>query len=162
MKKHIITETEYNAVKELSKQNTNKRVDKRLQVIILRYEGKKDVEIGAKLNYDRKRVSQLCAEFKLLGLAEYARHKYGGNNRNLSNESEEALFKQFHQEAEKGHIITPADIKTEYDKLIGKETVDTFIYKVLKRHNWRAVMPRSKHPNKASDEDIESSKKLTI
>lgn len=162
MKKHIITEAEYNAVKELSKRNTNKRVDKRLQVIILRYEGKKDIEIGEKLNYNRKRVSQLCAEFKSLGLAKYAQHKYGGNNRNLSNEVEENLLEQFRLEAEKGHIITPAEIKAEYDKLIGKETVDSFIYKVLKRHNWRAVMPRSKHPNKASDEEIESSKKLTI
>lgn len=161
MKKHIISKAEYNAVKELSKQNTNKRVDKRLQTIILRYEGLTDAAIGEKLNYNRKRVSQLCAEFKALGLAEYARHKYGGNNRNLSIEQEQSLLERFSKEAELGRIITPAEIKLEYDKLAGKETKDTFIYTILRRHNWRAVMPRSKHPNKASDEEIESSKKLT-
>ena len=134
--------------------------DKRLQAIILRYEGLTDVAIGAKLDYDRKRVSQLCAEFKALGLAEYARHKYGGNNRNLSTEQEQALLEKFRKEAEAGHIITPAEIKAEYDKLAGKETKTPFIYTVLRRNNWRAVMPRSKHPNKANDEEIESSKKL--
>ena len=82
MKKHIITEAEYNEVKKAAKINKHKRVDRRMQVIILRYEGKKDCEIGEKLGYTRKRVSQLCAEFKKVGLEEYARHKYGGNHRN--------------------------------------------------------------------------------
>ena len=31
---------------------------------------------------------------------------------------------------------------------------------VLERHGWRKVMPRSKHPQKASDEAIEASKKI--
>jgi len=70
VKKHIITEAEYAAAKAASKRNKNKRVEKRLQVIILRYEGKKDVEIAQKLDYLRKRVSQLCAEFKRVGLDE--------------------------------------------------------------------------------------------
>ena len=30
---------------------------------------------------------------------------------------------------------------------------------VQKRHNWRKVMPRSKHPQKADEEEIEASKK---
>jgi len=55
-------------------------------VLLLRHEGKKDREIAEKLDYDRKRVSQLCAEYKRVGLEEYARHKYGGNRHNMSNE----------------------------------------------------------------------------
>ena len=31
---------------------------------------------------------------------------------------------------------------------------------LLERHNWRKVMPRSRHPKKASDEAIEASKKI--
>jgi hypothetical protein len=31
----------------------------------------------------------------------------------------------------------------------------------LKRHGWRKVKPRPRHPGKASDEVIEASKKLT-
>ena len=64
--KYIITEEEYKLVKEKAKQNTNKRVDKRLQVIILRYQGLTDSEIGDKLGYVRKRVSQLCSNTNLI------------------------------------------------------------------------------------------------
>ena len=37
MIKHVITDEEYEAVKAVEKGNQNKRVDKRLQVIKLRY-----------------------------------------------------------------------------------------------------------------------------
>jgi transposase len=95
VKKHIITEAEYKAVKEMSKLNTNKRVEKRLQVIIMRYEGKKDIEISEKLDYSRKRISQLCAAFKKDGLAEYARHKYGGNHQALTDDEEQEILDIF-------------------------------------------------------------------
>ncbi|MBR4040361.1 MAG: winged helix-turn-helix domain-containing protein [Clostridia bacterium] len=37
---------------------------------------------------------------------------------------------------------------------------DTQIYYVLHRHGWRKIMPRSRHPKKASEEAIEASKNL--
>jgi len=89
MPKHIITEQEYNEVREFAKKNKFKRVDKRLQVIILRYEGKRHQEIADKLGYNRHWVSRLCAEFKSLGINEYARHKYGGNNQAVDSKTEQ-------------------------------------------------------------------------
>ena len=162
VRKHIITEAEYAAAKEASKQNTNKRVEKRLQVIILRYEGKKDVEIAEKLDYSRKRVSQLCAEFKRVGLEEYARHKYGGNNQCLTNEEEGEILDGFAQRAAKGQIVTAQNIKAAFDERRGKDTGRGYIYMLLKRHKWRTVMPRGRHPKKASEAEIEASKKLTL
>jgi len=44
-------EQEYNEIKQLAKKNKNKHLDKRLQVIILRYEGLKYDEIDSKLGY---------------------------------------------------------------------------------------------------------------
>lgn len=162
MKKHIITEVEYNATKEAAKRNKNKRVDKRLQVILMRYEGKKDREIGEKLGYARQRVSQLCAEFKKAGLDEYARHKYGGNHQSLTEEEEKKILNGFKDRAEKGEVVTVQSIKAAFDEKRGKDTGRGYIYMLLNRHGWRKVMPRSKHPNKASDEVIEASKKLTL
>lgn len=160
MQKHKISIEEYEATKAAIKRNKHKRVDKRLQVIILRYEGMKDVQIGEKLGYTRKRISQLCAEFKRVGLEEYARHKYGGNNQALTTEEEEKILTEFSDKAAEGQIVTAQEIKTRFDEVRGKETGRGYIYMVLARHNWRFVMPRSKHPNKASEEEIESSKKL--
>ena len=162
MKKHIITEEEYIAAKEVAKRNKNKRVDKRLQVILLRYEGKKDIEISERLGYHRQRVSQLCAMFKKVGLEEYARQKYVGNHQSLSDEEECEILKGFEEKAEKGEIVTVQNIKTAFDEKRGKDTGRGYIYMLLKRHGWRKVMPRSKHPKKASDEVIEASKKLTL
>ena len=162
VKKHIITETEYTAAKAASKRNKNKRVEKRLQVIILRYEGKKDVEIAQKLDYLRKRVSQLCAEFKRVGLDEYARHKYGGNNQCLTNEEEREILDGFARKAAKGQIITAQNIKAAFDERRGKDTGRGYIYMLLERHDWRMVMPRGQYPKKASEAEIEASKKLTL
>jgi len=161
MKKHIITGEEYAAAQALSKKNQNKRVDKRIQVIIMRYEGKKDIEIAEKLGYTRKRISQLCAEFKQKGLSEYARHKYGGNNQVLSIEEEQAILEAFKAKAENGNVVSAKDIKMALDEKRGKDTGRGYVYMLLSRHKWRMVMPRGKHPKKASDEEIASSKKLT-
>lgn len=162
MKKHKITESEYEAVKRAAKENQKKGVDKRLQVIILRYEGKKDVEIAEKLDYSRKRISQLCAEFKKVGIEEYARHKYGGNHRAMGVEDEEAILAGFKEKAAKGQIVTVREIKAEFDAKRGKDTGRGYIYMLLARHKWRTVMPRGEHPKKASEAEIEASKKLML
>lgn len=158
----MITDEEYKAVIEASKKNKNKRVDKRLQVIQLRYEGKKDREIAEKLGYSRMRISQLCAEFKAAGVEEYARHKYGGNHRSLGFDEEVEILQEFDKKGENGEIVTAQSIKAAFDKKLGKDTGRGYIYMLLARHNWRMVMPRSKHPKKASEAEIEASKKLTL
>jgi transposase len=161
MKTHIITAEEYEAVKEAEKATNLKRVSNRLKVIMLRYEGLKDEEIGKALKYNPKRVSQLCAEFKKVGLEEYARHKYGGNHRALSDEEEEMIIGEFEEKAEAGQVVTVQEIKQAFDEKRGKDTGRGYIYQVLKRHGYRKVMPRSKHPNSATPEAIDASKKLT-
>lgn len=160
--KHIITEQEYNEAKQLAKKNKNKRVDKRLQVIILRYEGLKYDEIASKLGYTSAWVSQLCAQFKKQGINKYAKHKYGGNHQAVDISKEKEILDKFREKAETGCLVTAVDIKKAFDEYRGKDTGRGYIYMLLKRHNWRTVMPRGKHPKKASDEEIESSKKLTI
>ena len=57
--------------------------------------------------------------------------------------------------------LYPDIYKTDtYEEKVGHPIGNSQIYRVLHRHNWRKVMPRSKHPNKASEEVIEASKKL--
>ena len=160
MRKHTISEEEYEAIKVLAKRNRNKRVDKRLQVLILRYEGMKDREIAAKLDYDRKRISQVCAEFKRVGLEEYARQKYGGNHRNMKVEEEKEFLAGFEEAAKNGQIITITEIAAAYDEKTGKQHESkSTVYYLLHKHGWRMITPQREHPGKASDEEIEASKK---
>ena len=162
MERAIITEEEYRSVLLAQKKNKNKQTDKRLEVIKLRYEGKKNAEIAERTGYTYPWVSALCKAFKSLGLEEYSRVKYGGNHRSLSDEEEDEILDKFREAAEKGQIISAWEIKKVFDEKLGRDTGRGYIYMLLKRRGWRKTMPRSKHPNKASDEVIEASKKLTL
>lgn len=146
--KHIITEQEYLAVKEAAKANKLKRVDKRLQVIILRYEGMDDADIAQTLGYHSHYISQLCAAFKKQGLEVYAKHKYGGNNQVIETEKEKEILDSFREEAEYGRVVRASDIKKAFDEHRGKDTGRGYIYMLLERHDWRMVMPRGAHPQK--------------
>lgn len=80
----------------------------------------------------------------------------------MSFEEETALLERFQKEAEQGHMLDVKALAQEYEKVVGHSISSGQIYRVLKRHGWRKVMPRSRHPKKASDEDIASSKKLKL
>lgn len=100
MKKHIITAEEYAAVKEAEKKSKLKESIQKTSGYHAALRSMKDCEIAEKLGYHRKRVSQLCAEFKTVGLETYAQHKYGGNHRSLSDEEEERIITDFERQAE--------------------------------------------------------------
>ena len=85
---------------------------------------------------------------------------YLGNHRNMTCEQEEAVLAPYLEKAEKGEIVLVAEIARAYQTAVGHTTAPTHIYAVLKRHGWRKVMPRSRHPRKASEEAVEASKKL--
>ena len=153
---------QYELLKLLIKENKLKRVDKRLQVIKLHMEGKKQQEIADKLGYSREWVNKLIKQYYEKGLEEYSRHKYGGNHRAMSVEEEVEILSQFENEAEKGTLVVANSIKKAFDEKRGKDTGRGYIYMLLKRHKARKVMPRSAHPKKSSDEAMEASKKLTF
>ena len=78
----------------------------------------------------------------------------------MSFEEEEQILEKFYEKAEKGEIVEISEIKRAYQEKVDHKVSETQIYYVLSRHGWRKIMPRSKHPKKASPEDIEASKKL--
>lgn len=156
-----ITEEEYKAIVAKEKEIKDKNISNRLKVLIMRYEGLKDREIAERLGLHKTSISAMCMRYMREGLEEYARNKYTSHNRLLSEEEETAILERFRKEAEAGHEVTVKEIKAEFDKACGKDTGNVYIYKVLKRHNWRKVMPRPKHPKAANKEVCDASKKLT-
>lgn len=75
-------------------------------------------------------------------------------------EKEAELLEPFRVKAKEGQIVDISEIKASYEEAVGHRIGNAQIYRVLARHGWRKVMPRSKHPKKASEEVIETSKKL--
>ncbi len=159
--KYRITTEQKQEIEHARKVNKNKRVENRLRVLALRAEGTELNEIAKITGYSRSYVNRLVATYCKEGIGAIVENHYAGNRRNMSLEEEAALLETFKQKAEQGQIIEVREIKAAYEAKVGHSIGGTQIYYVLRRHGWRKVMPRSKHPNKASEEVIEASKKLT-
>lgn len=160
MRSNTISEEAYQEIVEAEKRTTDKRLSKKLNILLLRFGGKSIAETAEQMNCSVSKVRRLVAEYHRDGLVEYMRSKYAGNHRSLSIEEENEILSSFKKKADAGQIITVQDIKRAFDERIGKDTGRGYIYMLLKRHEWRKVMPRAKHPKKADDEAIEASKKL--
>ena len=136
---------------------------RRMEAVALRGEGKKNEEIGTLTGFHPDWVSKLVSNFRNQGIdALLEDGRIGGNHQNLSTEQEAEILKDFIEAANAGQMVSISAIKAKYDEAISRETAPTHIYAVLKRHGWRKVMPRSKHPKKASGEEVEASKKLRV
>jgi transposase len=161
-KKYQINAEQRAELEAARKKNTNKNVERRIRALLMRADGTKYKEIGVICEYHPAYVSMMVSTYCRQGLSAIAENHYHGNHRNLTFEEEEALLNPFRQAAEAGRIIEVNEIKKAYEKAAGRSLENThgLIYCVLKRHGWRKIMPRSKHPSKANDEAIEASKKL--
>jgi transposase len=163
-KVYRFSEEQKTEIEAARKKNKNKNVDKRLEVLQLRAENVHRKTVCEKTGFSKSYVTELTSLYHNLGLEAIVGNHYKGNNRNMSLEEEKELLKQFDDAAEQGQIIAVEDIQRAYEEKLGRsiESSHGHIYQVLKRHGFRKVMPRSKHPNKASPEVIETSKKLTM
>ena len=162
MKKYIITQEEYEAVKAAQKKNIHKRQDKLLEAVALRYEGYKDLEIAYKLGWNRQSISRMIKRFKQDGLEAYVKNNYKGNHRNLSEAEEKAALDEVASLAAQGHLVGVGEIRAALEKRLGRESRTGYVYDVIHRHNWRQVMPRPKHPKAASPEEQETAKKEIV
>lgn len=157
-----INAEEAEVIQEKRREIKDKKVDKRLYAVQLRGEGQKNSEIAEKLDTSPKVVSRWVAAYRNGGIEALLPGKFGGNHRNATIEEELDFMEQFRTAAENGQIISVSEIAEAYDKRFGKSHASySTVYYLLHKLGWRKVMPRSKHPNKASDEAIEASKKLT-
>ena len=129
-------------------------------MLALRYEGKGLKEIGEATGFHHAHISNLIRKYFEEGLQAISEKHYTGNRRNMSIEEETAFLEQYRQPGEAGHILDVREIKSAYEEKVGHSIGSGQIYRVLERHGWRKVMPRSKHPKKASEEVIATSKKL--
>lgn len=160
--KYSYSEQDLEIIKAARKTNKDKQVERRLKAIELRIAGKKAKEIAEITEFHPAYIVQLMAKYRNGGIEAITGNHYGGNRRNMSIEEEAKLLEPFRQRASQGQMIEVSEIKAAYEKAVGHTIGGSQIYYVLRRHNWRKVMPRSKHPKKASDEVIEASKKLTL
>ena len=160
--RYKFSEEEIKAIQQARKGNKDKRAEARLKALELRAEGQKAKEVTKATGFHPAYVTQLVAKYRTHGLEAITGNHYVGNHRNMSVEEETEILAPFKAEAEKGKIVEVKEIGKAYQEAVDHPVGKGQIYCVLHRHGWRKIMPRSKHPKKASKEDIESSKKSTL
>jgi transposase len=144
-----------NKIKEL-------KLYKKLEVLDFAAQGLTNAQISRFTGYTTRRITELLTEYRKNGIGYFLEeHRKGGNRRNLTDEQETAILEKFREKAEKGQVVSLGEVKREYERVRGAKTANSTFYDFLDRLEWRRVMPRGAHPKKASDEEIESSKKLT-
>ena len=156
--KYEITSEQQAEIEAARKKNRNKKIETKLRILSLRAGGKTLKEISEITEYHFTNVSKIISQFIHRGLSYMLQCHYLGNHRNMTCEQEEAVLAPYREKAEKGEIVSVAEIA--HQTAVGHTISPTHIYAVLKRHDWRKVMPRSRHPRKASEEAVEASKKL--
>src|SRR6516164_1507103 len=133
-------------LKKALKRESDPVVRQRIQMVLLREDGKTQPQIGenrAHMAYDNGGVNALKPK------------PSGGRIReNMTLEEEKVLLKQFAKAAGAGELLNIHDLKAAYEKAIGHPTSNSTIYNLLARHNWRKLMPRPFHP----DRDLEAQK----
>ncbi len=71
--------------------------------------------------------------------------KGGRRNQYLTFEEESGFLQPFIDQAITGQIATAAEIKASFEERVGHEIHKTTIYRLLKRHGWRKIVPRPFH-----------------
>ena len=160
--KYRFSAEDYEKIRAARKKNQDKQIEKRLEALELRCEGLTQSKIAEKTGFHRSYVCSLIQKYFEEGLYSISEKRYAGNHRNMSFAEEEAILAPFLAQAEKGEIVEISAIEEAYRKAVGHSIGTSQIYYVLHRHGWRKVMPRSRHPKKANEEVIETSKKLTM
>ena len=160
MSRFQISAEEYESIKAAEKKVKDKKTSKRLGILMLRYEEYKVADIAKMYGTRKECISQVCRRYREQGLEEFIRNKYKTHHRSLTDAEEDAILSPFEKAAEAGQMVTVKEIKAAFDKVRGKDTGRGYIYMLLKRHGWRKVMPRSKHPKAADEEACDASKKL--
>lgn len=158
--RYKFSDEEISKIEEARKKNKDKRAEARLKALELRAKGLSSAAVSEKTGFRPAYITTLVRKYRDGGLEAISGNHYGGNRRNMSFEQEEEILAPFKDRAERGEIVEVSEIKAAYQAAVDHPIGNGQIYCVLRRHNWRKVMPRSRHPKKASEEVIETSKKL--
>lgn len=160
MKNHQFSEAQMEEIRAARKANQNKKIEKRLQVLEMYGEGKKQREIKDVTGFSMSYINSVLKKYREEGIKAVGESHYGGNHRNMTVEEESELLKPFEEDMKAGKMVEVSKIKQAYIEKVGHDIGSGQIYYVLKRHGIRKIMPRSQHPDKASEEAIDASKKL--
>lgn len=116
-------------------------------------------DIAKDIGVSVSKVHTLIPRYNKMGVAAVETPGKGGRHHEyITVEEEQNLLGTFFERAKKGELVTNKQIKQAYEQKVGHKINEVTIYRLLKRHRWRKVMPRPYHPqaNKQEQEDFKN------
>ena len=116
-------------------------------------------EIARVLGWNVNTIRITQRDFIVRGIKALVEEQRGGRRRQLMTIEEEKQFlTAFEGLADTASILVIKEIHTALEKRCGHKVHKTTVYRLLQRHGWRKVAPRSKHP-KHNEEAADAFKK---
>ena len=120
-------------------------------------------EIARQIGVSVATVHKVISQYNRKGAIAIETNGSGGRrNYYLTLEEEKKFLAKFFNEASKGKIPTITKIKLAYEQKVGTTVNKTTIYRLLNRHEWRKIVPRSRHPKSPESEQSEFKKTLVF
>lgn len=74
-----------------------------------------------------------------------ARPRGGRRLAHLTAQQETTLLRRFRARALRGRVLTADDVRPAVEDVLGRPVSRAYVYDLLRRHDWRKVMPRPRH-----------------
>jgi len=135
-------------VKEKMKETKDTKQLQRWQIVYAALlQPRKAEEISASIGVSKSLVQKVISRYNREGIESIEVKSCGGRyHEYLTKEEEERFLLPFFKQAEQGEFITVKTIHLAYEERIGHAVHETTIYRLLRRHGWRKVQPRPRHP----------------
>jgi transposase len=122
---------------------------------------RKAEEIALHTGVSTTTVHRVIARYNRIGPASIEPSAKGGRHHDyLTFEQEQTFLQPFFARAERGEIATVEHIQQAFEAQVKHQVHRTSIYRLLHRHGWRKLAPRSRHP-KANQEEQDAFQKKT-
>jgi transposase len=121
---------------------------------------RKAEEIARHTGVSATTVHRVIATYNRLGPAAINQSEKGGRHHEyLTLQQEQALLQPFFVRAERGEIATVQEIQQAYEAQVKHAVHLSSIYRLLRRHGWRKLVPRPRHPKANPEEQAAFQKK---
>jgi transposase len=136
-------------LKKALKREKDFPVRQRIQMVLLREDGKTQPEISELIGVSLSTVNRAHMAYDNGGVSALRPKPTGGRrNENMKLEEEKAFLAKFAKAAGAGELLNVSELKIAYEKAIGRPTSNSTVYNLLARHQWRKLMPRPFHPDR--------------
>lgn len=116
-------------------------------------EPRKAEEIARQTGVSVTTMQRVISGYNRQGLAAIETPGKGGRRHEyLTAEQEQEILAPFFAHGQRGELATAGEIKQAFEARVGQQVQESPVSRLLYRHGWRKLMPRSHHPKASAQE----------